>query len=96
MERSQGVVSIIENLEQRACDLALYIIENKATVRQTAHQFGVSKSTVHKDLTWRLKMQNPILYQQVQSVLRINKEERHKRGGNATRLKYLAAKQDRY
>jgi putative DeoR family transcriptional regulator (stage III sporulation protein D) len=72
------------------------VSDTGATVRAAAQRFGVSKSTVHKDLTWRLKMQNPILYQQVQSVLRINKEERHKRGGNATRLKYLAAKQDRY
>ena len=81
---------------ERAVALALYITEKRATVRAAAQRFGVSKSTVHKDLTWRLKMQNPTLYQQVQSVLRTNKEERHKRGGNATRLKYLAAKQDRY
>ena len=90
------MVAVRNSIEERACDLAVYIIENEATVRAAALRFGVSKSTVHKDLTWRLKMQNPILHQQVQSVLRINKEERHKRGGNATRLKYLAAKQDRY
>ena len=85
-----------DNMDDRARQLAVYIIETGATVRAAAKHFGISKSTVHKDLTWRLKMQNPTLYQQVQSVLRINKEERHKRGGNATRLKYLAAKQDRY
>ena len=83
-------------MEKRANDLAVYIIEHQTTIRAAAKHLGISKSTVHKDLTWRLKMQNPILHQQVQSVLRINKEERHKRGGNATRLKYLAAKQDRY
>ena len=55
MERSQGVVSIKDNLEQRACDLALYIIENRATIRQAARQFGVSKSTVHKDIAERLE-----------------------------------------
>ena len=80
----------------RAEEIGKFVSDTGATVRAAAQRFGVSKSTVHKDLTWRLKMQNPILYQQVQSVLRINKEERHKRGGNATRLKYLAAKQDRY
>ena len=80
----------------RAEEIGKLVSDTGATVRAAALRFGVSKSTVHKDLTWRLKMQNPILYQQVQSVLRINKEERHKRGGNATRLKYLAAKQDRY
>ena len=88
MERSQGVVSIIENLEQRACDLALYIIENKATVRQTAHQFGVSKSTVHKDLCYRLRHCNYTLYLQVRQILDLNKQERHIRGGMATRKKY--------
>ena len=80
----------------RAEEIGKFVSDTGATVRAAAQRFGVSKSTVHKDLTWRLKMQNPTLYQQVQSVLRINKEERHKRGGNATRLKYLAAKQDRY
>ena len=81
-------MSIIENLEQRACDLALYIIENKATVRQAAHQFGVSKSTVHKDLTQRLPHCDGILYRQVKQVLEVNKAERHIRGGLATKEKY--------
>ena len=84
------------HMPSRAEEIGKFVSDTGATVRAAALRFGVSKSTVHKDLTWRLKMQNPILYQQVQSVLRINKEERHKRGGNATRLKYLAAKQDRY
>ena len=66
--------------------------EPGATVRAAAKQFGVSKSTVHKDLTSRLKQQNLALYAAVQTGLRINKEERHKRGGDATRLKYLTAK----
>ena len=84
------------HMPSRAEEIGKFVSDTGATVRAAAQRFGVSKSTVHKDLTWRLKMQNPILYQQVQSVLRINKEERHMRGGNATRLKYLAAKQDRY
>ena len=84
------------HMPSRAEEIGKFVSDTGATVRAAALRFGVSKSTVHKDLTWRLKMQNPTLYQQVQSVLRINKEERHKRGGNATRLKYLAAKQDRY
>lgn len=80
----------------RAEEIGKYVSETGATVRTAASKFGVSKSTVHKDLTVRLKMQNLSLYEQVQTVLRTNKEERHKRGGDATRLKYLAAKQDRY
>lgn len=84
------------HMPSRAEEIGKFVSDTGATVRAAAQRFGVSKSTVHKDLAWRLKMQNPILHQQVQSVLRINKEERHKRGGNATRLKYLAAKQDRY
>lgn len=77
-----------ENLEQRACDLAVYIIENQSTVRAAAKQFGVSKSTVHKDLSERLPYCNKALYQQVKDVLEQNKAERHIRGGLATRKKY--------
>ena len=91
MERSQGVVSIKDNLEQRACDLALYIIENRATVRQAARQFGVSKSTVHKDVAQRLKYIEPQLYREVKKVLDVNKAQRHIRGGMATKLKYISA-----
>ena len=76
------------NIEERACDLAVYIIENKTTVRAAAKQFNISKSTVHKDLTERLKTVNPALYKQVRELLDINKAERHIRGGMATRRKY--------
>ena len=76
------------NIEERACELAVYIIENKATVRAAARQFGISKSTVHKDLTERLKYVSPALYSQVRQLLDINKAERHIRGGMATRRKY--------
>lgn len=68
--------------------IALYIIENKATVRQTAKQFGISKSTVHKDVTERLMQVNPTLAAQARAVLDVNKSERHIRGGLATREKY--------
>ena len=77
-----------ENIEQRACELAVYIIETHATVRAAARHFGVSKSTVHKDLTERLEKINPALYQQVRQLLDRNKAERHIRGGMATRRKY--------
>ena len=76
------------NIEERACRLALYIIENKATVRGAAKKFGVSKSTVHKDLSERLPAFNRTLYLQVKWVLEENKAERHIRGGIATRRKY--------
>ena len=75
-------------IEERAIEIATYIIEHNATVRQTARQFGISKSTVHKDITTRLKRQNAVLYAEVQAVLLRNKSERHIRGGNATRDKY--------
>lgn len=76
------------SIEERACDLAVYIIENKATVRSAAKQFGISKSTVHKDLSERLEHINRALYVQVKEVMDLNKAERHIRGGNATRKKY--------
>ena len=76
------------NIEQRACDLAVYIIENNSTVRSAAARFGVSKSTVHKDLTERLPRINAALYKQVRHLLDVNKAERHIRGGLATREKY--------
>lgn len=75
-------------MEERAQELALYIIENKATVRAAAQKFGISKSTVHKDLSERLPAINRALYQQVKAVLDENKAERHIRGGIATRKKY--------
>ena len=76
------------DIEERACDLALYIIEHQATVRSAAKQFGISKSTVHKDLSQRLTAFNRALYLQVKEVLDLNKAERHIRGGIATRRKY--------
>ena len=87
-----GVVDLRSNIEARACDLAVYIIENRATVRDAAKQFGISKSTVHKDLTERLKAYNRGLYLQVKAILEQNKAERHIRGGQATKLKYAHQK----
>ena len=83
-----GVVFLKTSIEERAHDLAAYIIENQATVRAAAKQFGVSKSTVHKDLTERLEQWDRALFLQVKSVLEKNKAERHLRGGEATRIKY--------
>ena len=77
-----------QNLEKRACELAVYIIETGATVRCAARHFGISKSTVHKDLCQRLPQYNKRLYQQVRQVLEVNKQERHIRGGMATQRKY--------
>lgn len=77
-----------ENIEQRACDLAVYMIENRATVRSAAKKFGISKSTVHKDLQDRLPYINNSLYLQVKEILDVNKAQRHIRGGIATRKKY--------
>ena len=74
--------------EERTIRLAQYIIEENATVRRAAAQFGVSKSTVHKDITTRLQKLNSVLFDGVQQVLRTNKQERHIRGGMATREKY--------
>ena len=76
-------------IAERAVEIACYIIENQATVRQTAKQFGVSKSTIHKDVTDRLTQVNPQLAREARKVLDYNKQERHIRGGLATREKYL-------
>ena len=76
------------DLEERAVRFAEYIIENDATVRAAAKQFGVSKSTVHKDVTQRLKKQDPALWREARAVLEKNNAERHIRGGIATRIKY--------
>ncbi len=77
-----------EYIEKRTVLFAVYIIENNATVRDTAKKFDISKSTVHKDVTQRLKKINPDLYEDVRTVLNKNKAERHIRGGMATKLKY--------
>ena len=81
-----------EYIEERAVAIAHYIIENNATVRQTAKRFGISKSTVHKDVAERLAHINPSLAKQARIVLDINKSERHIRGGMATKEKYLHQK----
>ena len=76
-------------VEERAAMLGEYIIESKATVRSTAKKFGVSKSTVHKDVSQRLKVLNPALYRQVREILDTNKSERHIRGGLATKKRNI-------
>lgn len=86
-------------IEERAVAIANYIIDHNATVRQTAKKFGISKSTVHKDVTDRLEHINPSLAAQARVVLDVNKSERHIRGGLATREKYqhrlaICSKQD--
>ena len=77
-----------DTMEDRACELAVYIIETGATVRAAAKKFGISKSTVHKDLTIRLPQYNRMLYERSRQVLETNKAQRHIRGGLATQRKY--------
>ncbi len=84
-----GGLSLKDYIEERAVEIANYIIETGATVRQTAKKFGISKSTVHKDVTERLMQLNPSLASRAREVLNVNKQERHIRGGLATRKKYL-------
>ena len=79
--------------KERCVILGTYIVENRATVRQAAARYGISKSTVHKDVSLRLKKSDPALYAEVSKVLEKNRLERHIRGGDATRRKYLAEKQ---
>ena len=81
-----------EYIEERAMEIGAYIIREGATVRQTAKQFGVSKSTVHKDVSERLSYINPALAAEARKVLDVNKAERHIRGGMATKEKYLHQK----
>ena len=81
-------------VEERAVELAEYIVENKTTVRAAAKQFGVSKSTVHMDVARRLRSLNPQLYSEVREILDINKAQRHIRGGLATREKYKSMKEE--
>ena len=81
-----------DTIEERACRLAVYIIETGATVRVAAQKFGISKSTVHKDLTKRLPECNYTLYCAAREVLERNKSQRHIRGGLATQRKYLNAR----
>ena len=77
-----------DTIEKRACELAVYMIEQQTTVRAAAKHFGISKSTVHKDLSQRLPQYNRALYYQVKVLLERNKAQRHIRGGLATRRKY--------
>ncbi len=81
-----------DSMERRACELAVYMIETGATVRAAAKHFGLSKSTVHKDLSQRLPRYNKRLYNQVRKILDLNKAQRHIRGGLATREKYAKNK----
>ena len=78
----------MKEMERRACDLAVWIVENSATIRSAADHFGISKSTVHKDLQERLPRCSRTLYVQVKRLLDENKAQRHLRGGAATRRKY--------
>ncbi len=77
-----------DTIDERACELAVYMIQTGATVRAAAKHFGISKSTVHKDLSQRLQRCNKSLYLQVRQILDTNKAQRHIRGGMATREKY--------
>ena len=81
-----------KDIDQRACDLAVYLLEHRSTVRGAAKHFGISKSTVHKDLTQRLPRVNRDLFLQTQELLARNKAERHLRGGAATKRKYQIGK----
>ena len=85
---SEECCSLKGNIEERAAALALYLIENRTTVRAAAKKFGISKSTVHKDLSERLPVYKRTLYLQVKEILEENKAQRHIRGGLATRRKY--------
>ncbi|MBO5715394.1 MAG: sporulation transcriptional regulator SpoIIID [Clostridia bacterium] len=84
----------ISSNKERCVQMATYMIENESTVRGVAKKFGISKSTVHKDITVNLKRINPELYLNVKKILNINKQERHLRGGEATKQKFLNAKQN--
>ena len=83
------------SIEKRATELAHYIINSKDTVRGAASKFGISKSTVHKDLSERLLKINPVLAKEVRKILDKNKAERHIRGGMATKLKYSHIREDK-
>lgn len=86
--------NLIGNVEKRCIDLGHYIVETGATVRQAAAVFGISKSTVHNDVTKRLSVINPLLCSEVKAVLEENKAERHIRGGLATKKKYIEMKKN--
>lgn len=81
-------------IEERAIEVAEFIIKSNATVRETAKKFGISKSTVHKDVTERLRQINPALAENARRILELNKAERHIRGGLATKKKYIDMNSD--
>lgn len=89
VDRAEGVIRVRDYIRRRVLEVAHYIYETRATVRQAARVFGVSKSTVHKDVTERLLEIDSRLGLEVKKVLDFNKAERHLRGGEATRRKYL-------
>jgi putative DeoR family transcriptional regulator (stage III sporulation protein D) len=82
------IIEMVQTEKERSVMLGEYMLSHKATVRATAREFGISKSTVHKDLTDRLPKLSPQLYKQVKELLEVNKRERHIRGGLATKHKY--------
>ena len=82
-----------DTMKDRARELAVYMVETGSTVRGAAQKFGISKSTVHKDLSQRLPQYDPLLYRQVRQILDLNRQERHIRGGMATQRKYRALQQ---
>lgn len=83
-----------KHIEDRALEVADYMINSKSTIRKTAKKFGVSKSTVHKDMTDRLPKLNPTIADEAKNIISFNKAERHIRGGEATKLKYVNSKID--
>lgn len=83
----------ISSKKERCVQMAEYMIENNSTVRKIANEFRISKSTVHKDITYTLKKVDPELYKKAKRILEINKQERHLRGGEATKMKFLFQKQ---
>ena len=87
-QKASGGIGVKGIVEERAVELGNYILENRTTVRRAAKKFGISKSTVHKDVSERLRPVNPQLYQEVKGILEINKAQRHIRGGLATKRKY--------
>ena len=87
--RSEVLMMYIATDKERCVVLATYLVENNATVRATAQKYGISKSTVHKDVTHTLRYVNRPLFEEVKKVLEKNKSERHLRGGEATRRKYM-------
>lgn len=82
------MIILKDYIEERVLEVAKYIIDSKSTIRRTAKVFGVSKSTIHKDMTERLPKINPNIADEAKNILDLNKAERHIRGGKATKLKY--------